>query len=177
MQNAGRQNKDMPDRMVVRQTPPHVEKATHSVRQPTPDKECQAAGGDRRQKRFDGDDNDPTHRHIRQGSENGSVADQATLESDAEESQSPNQAKERPAPRAAQIDQGEGGIGAGNEQVDSGMIEEAQNSFGAGQGDTMVEGGGGIQNDLCRAIDTATDDMPGGTEDTCEGRQNGQARD
>jgi len=55
------------------------------------------------------------------------------------------------------------------------MITQAENGFGAWQRDAVVESGSGVHEDLGRAVDAATDDVPDGAKQASESGEDGQA--
>ena len=75
--------------------------------------------------------------------------------------QPPDDAEEAPAPAAAQVDQDERRIGAGDEQVNGRVVDDAADMLDPLAAAAVVERGTGEQQDQGGAVDAAADDVPG----------------
>ena len=92
--------------------------------------------------------------------------------------QRPYHAKENPSQRAAQRDQREGRVGAGDEHVDGRVIENVKDVAGAGAHQRVIERGAEIDQHQRAGKDGATDNEPRraarGSNDQIDGSRNGE---
>jgi hypothetical protein len=112
--------------------------------------------------RLGGDDHEPAHGDIHGGGQDCKTFHKPEFEQDAGDGESPDNAEERPAPRSAQTHQEERRVGSGNQEVDCGVVEDAQGALDSRGNDRVIERGGGVQADESAAIDGAGHDVPGG---------------
>ncbi len=75
----------------------------------------------------------------------GPAAEGETLKNNARRGQAPHDAKQAPAPCAAQGDQRERRVGARDQQVDRGVIEDPEDALGAARGQRMIQRRGEVQ--------------------------------
>lgn len=129
MQGAAEQHETVPHRMVVAQAAPFVEEHADHVGKTSSGKQQQSVGGQVFGERNDGDDNHPAHGHVQADDQAVQAPAQDKAQQDPGQRQGPDRGEESPAPGAAQADQREGRIGAGNEQEDGGMVECAQDAL------------------------------------------------
>jgi len=99
------------------------------------------------------------------------------LEENPRDCESPNYPKERPAPASAQIDEQEGRVSPGDQQIDSGVVADLENSLEPPGASAVVERRGRIEADESDAVDHATHNSPRTAAHRCEDHQHQEARD
>ncbi len=99
-------------------------------------------------------DGKPAHQEVKTRREPTGRADDDELHEDAEQGERPDDGEEAEAPEAGEVVQADGGVGAGDEQVDGGMVELAQKEGDPGSGvQQVVEGAEGEHQDQSEAVD------------------------
>lgn len=113
---AASNHEEMPDGVVVAQPVPGVEDDAQGVAEATGDEPGDACGAHCADQRTDRKDGEPTHQDIESGGPPGvAFFAHAGLKDDSGDREKPDAAEQRPAPRAAQGDEGERGVGTGDE--------------------------------------------------------------
>ncbi len=132
----------------------------------------------------DREDDEPSLQKIDHGRENGEPPlleplHGEALEEDAGDGQRPLHREDRPAQRATQRDEREGGVGAGDEQVDGGVVEDVEDGARASADQRVIERGAEVNEDERGGKDGATDDVPGrtarGSDDEVDGAGDGES--
>ena len=108
-----------------------------------------------------GEHDQPAHQQIDAHAQGAEAFRPAQLEEDAAQRERPDDGEQRPAGRAAKIDQQEGRIGAGDQQIDGAVIQQLEGIFQAWVTDTVIERRGRIQHHQGQAVEADADDLPG----------------
>jgi hypothetical protein len=174
VKDASGQDEEVPDGVVIRKPAPGVEYDAQGVGESPGEKKREPRWCHGGQQRLDRDDDDPAHRDIEADRGELPAAKQGDLESDAEKGDPPDDAEKGPASRTAEVDQGEGGIGPGDQEKDRRMVDHPQNDFNPGKRDAVVEGGGRIQHNERGSEDAAAHAVPDIAEPAREGGQDAQ---
>lgn len=167
----------MPDGMVVGQPVPQVKGDATGVGDAAGQKQPQAVLAHMGEHRLGGGYHGPAHDDIQRDQPAAKAPKPGGFKHNPQDRQPPDDAKEGPTPRTTETDQGEGRVGAGDEHQDGGVIEDAEQGFGAWMADGMVEGRGQIKEDQGGAEDRTADDMPGGAVMGGEHDEDDQAGD
>lgn len=110
----------------------------------------------------DGYDDDPAHEYVEGGGEPVfAVSPHERFEGDADEGEPPDDAEDAPAPAAAEGDEGDGGVGAGDEEVDGGVVYGLKDALGFGGADEVVDEAGAVEDDEGGSEDGGGDDFHG----------------
>src|SRR6476620_1211534 len=100
------------------------------------------------QQRPDGHEHEPAHTQVDSGRQHGEpTGAEEALERDADSGPAPDDAERRPPPDAAYAHEDERSVRAGDEEVDRGMVQTAEDFFRAPEdvaGKGVVERRGGI---------------------------------
>ncbi len=142
----------------------HVEDGADGVEESAGREEDEAGAGHGGDEGFDREDDDPAHAEVDEGGEEFEAAGEEDFEHGAAEHAAPDDAEEDPRQGgvlSAEGDEREGGVGAGDEEVDGDVVAGFEDAFGAGVGDGVVEGGGGVHEQDGDAENDAADAVPG----------------
>ncbi len=123
MKHGPRDDEQMPDRVMIRKTAPHVEHGADRVEQPPDDQQSEPFGNEQRVQRFPGEDDQPAHQNVEQRRQHQELFCEERFEHDAGYRQPPDHPEQRPAKRATQSYQQKRRIRARDEQVDARMVE------------------------------------------------------
>ena len=149
MARATSQHEEVPDRVHVAMPIQREKDYARRVRQAAREQPENRARCDVGQQRADGDDHEPAHSHVDSRREHGEPAGaKDALECDAGGGQAPDDAEQRPSPGAAHAHEDERSVCAGDEEVDRGVVQAAEDFFRAPEdvpGKGVVERRGGIQ--------------------------------
>ncbi len=108
--------------MVVGQAFPQVERHAQRVAKATAEQQPESAGRNVFHQWLEGNDADPAHANVQQGSQ-FAVVHAAQFKGDSDQRQCPDQQEQRPSPRPTQADQRERRVGSGNQQEDGGVVD------------------------------------------------------
>ena len=109
-----------------------------------------------------GKDDEPSLKEVDEGRSDGETFDSDAFEDDSCGGQGPDDGEQGPADGAAERDQGEGRVGAGDEEVDGGVVEHLEDVPSAGTNQRVIEGGADVDEDKGGGEDRAADDEPRG---------------
>ena len=130
MTETAREHEYMPDAVKTgRFFPQRVKDQAGCVKQTARKKPDEAHRPQMKEKGLQGDDHQPAHHQVNHHRENPGPFSSRQFHDDAQDRQPPYQAEHPPAPRAPEGDQGERRIGAGDEDVNSKVVELAENAF------------------------------------------------
>lgn len=141
-----------------------------SARQQPPE----SAGGECGDQRIQGEEHQPAHADIDENRKDPRTLAGQRIQDDADQRQAPDGAEHPPARGALQGQQGEGGIGAGDQQIDGMVIERAEDPFRA-PAQAVVEGRKEIEQEQRDPIDAEADDPRRAPFRAREGHQDGRA--
>ncbi len=161
MADASPEHKQVPDRVVVGELLPRVEDYPHSVGKPSGYKEDESATRDVSDKLFPGSDNEPPHQDVGSGGELGKATDEDGTEHDPRDCQRPDSSEKKPGQRPRHPHYEKRGIGPGDQEVDRAVVEHAEDEFRLRGAQAVIEGGGEVQQDKTRPVDTEARDLPG----------------
>ncbi len=103
---------------------------------------------------------EPAHRQIERCGENREAVGEPEFEQNAGDGNCPDNAEERPAPTAPQIDEQKWRVGAGDQGIDCAVIEDHQCVFGARRRCAVIKRGSSVEADQRDTINRATDNLP-----------------
>ena len=132
----------MPDRMVEGQPLPRVENNPERIGEATGDEPPDAGHRQATDQRTEGEEDQPTHRQI-EGGGNPVVLFSCPqgLDQDADDGEAPDGPEQPPTGGATQGDQGDGRVGTGDEQIDTGVIERLEMRLPPRGGEKVIERG------------------------------------
>ncbi len=108
------QNEKMPDGVMKQKPFPCVKNQPETVEQAARQKQQEPRPGNQLDRGLDGNNEQPAHKEVDQRPQYLESMDEKDLEQNAQGGQPSDRAEQRPAPVAAQINQGKGGVGAGD---------------------------------------------------------------
>ena len=161
MADAASKDEDVPDGVAVGDALGGIKDDASGIGQSAREQPDQRGGRNMGDHRLGGDDHQPAHGDIHGGGQNSETFHKPEFEQNAGEGEPPDDTEERPAPRSTQTHQEKRRISSGDQEVDGGVVEDAQGTFDARGNDRVIERGGGVQADQSNAIDGAGDDVPG----------------
>ncbi len=147
MARAPHQHEDVPDRVAVAQRVPPVKEDADRVSQPTGHDQEQSPQRQRCTHRVREEHPQPAHEQIQRRGRRVEAVRREQLEQESREGNPPHQRKHGPAPALSHEHPGKGRVGARDEQKDGDVVEDAERPLQAGGADTVVEGGGGVEED------------------------------
>lgn len=160
--DAAGEDKDMPGGMKVFEPVEGEKDDTEGVGESAGAHPGDAVPADGVDEGTNGKDGEPSLEEVYEGRGHFKTADGEAFEDDAGDGQGPLDAEDGPAERAVQRDEGEGRVGAGDEEIDGGMVEDLKDVAGAGADEGVIERGAEINQDQGGGEDGAGDDVPGG---------------
>lgn len=131
MADTAAKDAEVPDHVEVGDAIPGVEGDAAGVEETAGDKPGETGDGEDEEKRFDSEDDEPSHADVEGGGESVEASGGKSLEDDAENGDGPDDGEEGPAQAAAEEDKGERRVGSGDQQIDRTVIEDAEDAAGA----------------------------------------------
>ena len=126
MTHTAAKNKEMPDGVIEWQPLPAVKYEAGRVGKPTCNQPDKTRKGDHIQKRFDSEDDKPSHDYIEQDRQGLVLMYAEDLEEDTKDCAPPYYAEYGPAQGAIEIDQGKGCISSRDKQIYRGVIKHPE---------------------------------------------------
>ncbi len=177
MADASGHDENVPDDMAVGDVLRGEEHDADRVHQSAGDEPEETDARDEHEDRFYRDDCEPAHQQIDGGRRDLEAVHEPEFEEDARESQRPHNPQKRPAPCPAQVDEQEWRVGARDEQVNRGVVEDFENALPVRQLDAVIERGGSVQADERGAVDRAAHDAPSAAAHRRENKKHNEAGD
>src|SRR5690606_22210924 len=171
--DAAGDDEHVPDRVRIGQLLAVVEHGAQGVEQSAGEQPAEREAIQRVPHRLDRHQYQPAHRDVDQRGQALEAAGVEQFEDHSGEGQDPDRGEYAPAPRAAQADQRERGVGAGDQQVDRAVVKDLQPALGNGVLDGVVERGGGVQQQQGDAEDDGAGQLPAVAVDAGQGDQYG----
>ncbi|MNE78984.1 hypothetical protein D3C80_1754330 [compost metagenome] len=110
--------------MVERKSSPHIKDCPERIQDTPSHKQRHAASSHRCRERIPGDDDQPTHSDVKDRRHEQKFFDEESFEQHSEKCHSPDDAEQAPAQCSADRHQQERRVGAGNKQINRGMVQE-----------------------------------------------------
>ena len=123
---AAAQYEEMPHCVVEGKAVPEIENDATGVGEAAGEKPRECATREALEDRPGGDDADPPHRDIEQGRNHVIAAGEVELEDRAGQGHRPEDGEQAPPPGAADQDEEERGVSAGDQKVDRDVVEDVQ---------------------------------------------------
>lgn len=155
------QHKQMPEGVHVADAFFPIEENTAGIEDAAQKQQDDAVNIQGLHQRDHGGDDAPAADHISRHGNFFEAFDTDGVEHDAHNRHRPYHTEDGPANGAPQRDQGIGGISAGDEQKNRGMIKHPQYLFGAHIGDGVVQARHGEQQNHTGSVDGGADELPG----------------
>ena len=165
---AGGEDEEVPEVVGVEAARPEMgavggeNEAASGVEQAAGKEPAEAGGGEGVAEGFGGENGQPADDGIEEDAHPVGESVPGAAADDAEYRESSDGPAEAPAPRPAQADQAEGGIGAGEEQEDGDVVHAlpaVEFFFGTPEG--VVEGADGVEEDEAGPVEGKGDSPPG----------------
>jgi len=172
---AARENEDVPDGVGIGDALGGEKDDARGVGQAAGEEQCQSGCGNVRENGFGGNDDEPAHGYVDRRGKKAETLDEPKLEEDAREGKSPDNAEERPAPGAPEINEEKRCVGSGDQEIDCRVIKNAERAFETGRRNGVIERRGGVEADEGAAIDGARNNVPGGSPQGGEDYENNKA--
>lgn len=138
----------MPDGVVVGELLPGEKDDAEGVGESSCDKEPKAGRGEFLDNGWKDGDDEPAHDDIEGGGGPVlAVAAHKSLGEDAADSEKPDDAEDGPAKRSANGDEGEGGIGAGDQEIDGRVVKDLEELFDFVAREAVVKRGREVEHD------------------------------
>lgn len=145
MERAARQNKQMPDAMVVGHIFPDEKINPDGITATAREQKQQRFGWQARHERPQRDHDKPAHDEVKRERDFCMPAQGRELKDEPDQRKAPDQAENKPAPKSFKPEQCDRRIGSCNEQVYAKMVDNLEDAFPAQLGHRMVQCRGGIQ--------------------------------
>ncbi len=154
-----------------------VKNNAESIAEPTAGQPDQEGGCHALQQRLYGDQHHPAHQDIYHQRELLHFAQREDLEVDASNGQNPDHAEEGPAPAPAHHSERHGRVGAGDEQKDRAVVQDAKKTFDLRLRKGVVQRRSQIKRDEGSAVNAEGDYLPGVAAPGSENHEDDQRRD
>ena len=155
------QNEKMPDGVMEKELFPDVKNQPETVKQASSQKQLESRPRNQLDRGLDGKDEHPAHKQEDQRRQNLEPMNEKDLEKDAQDSQPPGREEQRPAPVAAQINQGKRSVCSRDEKIYGRVVENPENLTPTFMKfENVIKSKGRVGDDQACAVNGATHDIP-----------------
>ena len=144
MAEAARQDKHVKNGVVEGNPFNAIENCPHRVRYAAGGEPDEPVSWKAMKKRFDSENNDPAHQDVHDGGEDVVATGKEDFQNDPGDGQTPDRSKDQPAGGTGEGKQREGRIGAGDQQINGGMVDHPETASPSRFLCAVVDGGSGV---------------------------------